>query len=243
MNYLLGINLGRTMKKPTVQVLMIPIATAPFRLGYKCTDDDLLEMEVRKMARAKAKAKRHPCPPEPLKSYTPTLNGKFVNAIGGSLNRDLILSSDSGHDDDDINNDSESNNSEDYDSQYSGNDWGDPTSDREDEDAYFYYEEYDDDVDYYDEDIEDDAEANRWSDTNSDQYKLINVLEDAREEIGQPNDADYDDYPYGHLSDWSCITDVSSRPGPRYDKYGREILELGFYYDSKPGTPTPHTKE
>ena len=30
--------------------------------------------------------------------------------------------------------------------------------------------------------IEDDVEANRWSDTNSDQYRLINVLEYAREE-------------------------------------------------------------
>ena len=30
--------------------------------------------------------------------------------------------------------------------------------------------------------IEDDAKVNRWSDTDSDQYKLINVLENAREE-------------------------------------------------------------
>ena len=54
-----------------------------------------------------------------------------------------------------------------------------------DEDADLFYEEYDNDVDYYDEDIEDDAEANKWSDTNSDQYKLINVLENAREENAQ----------------------------------------------------------
>ena len=53
---------------------MIPTATPPFGLGYKPTDDDLLEMEVRRMARAKAKAKGLPCPPEPLKPYTPTLN-------------------------------------------------------------------------------------------------------------------------------------------------------------------------
>ena len=32
------------------------------------------------MARANAKAKGLPCPPEPLKPYTPTLNGKFVKA-------------------------------------------------------------------------------------------------------------------------------------------------------------------
>ena len=107
-------------------------------------------------------------------------------------------SSDSGHGDDDSNSDSESNNSENYDSQYSCNNWGEPPSDREDEDTDLYYEEYDDDVDYYDEDIEDDAEANRWSDTDSDQYRPINILEDVREEAEQPSDVDYNDYPYGH---------------------------------------------
>ena len=80
MNYLLWMNLGRTVKKPTIQVPMIPTATPPFGLGYKPMDDDLLEMEVRKIARAKVKAKGLPCPPEPLKPYTPTLNGKFVKA-------------------------------------------------------------------------------------------------------------------------------------------------------------------
>ena len=98
-------------------------------------------------------------------------------------------------------------------------------------------------MDYYDEDIKDDVKAYRWSDTDSDQYRLINVLEDEREENGQANDVDHDNYPYGRLSDWSCITDVSSRSGPRYDKYGRQILELGSYYDSKPGSLTPHTKD
>ena len=80
MNYLSRMNLRKTVKKPFVQDLMIPIATPPFGLGYKPTDDDLLEMEVRKMARAKAKAKELPCPSEPLRPYTPTLNGKFVKA-------------------------------------------------------------------------------------------------------------------------------------------------------------------
>ena len=28
-----------------------------------------------------------------------------------------------------------------------------------------------------------------------------------------------------------------------YDKHGREVLELGSYYDSEPSSPTPHTKE
>ena len=80
MNYLPRMNLGRTVKKPTVQDLMIPTATPPFGLSYKPTDDDLLEMEMRKIACAKAKAKGLPCPPEPLRPYTPTLNGKFVKA-------------------------------------------------------------------------------------------------------------------------------------------------------------------
>ena len=78
MNYLPRMNLGKTVKKPIVQDLMIPIATPPFGLGYKPTNDDLLEMEVRKMAQAKVKAKELPCPPEPLRPYTSTLNRKFV---------------------------------------------------------------------------------------------------------------------------------------------------------------------
>ena len=80
MNYLSGMNLGMIVNKPIVQVPKIPTATSPFGLGYKPTDDDLLEMEARRLARAKAKAKGLPCPPEPLKPYTPTLNGKFVKA-------------------------------------------------------------------------------------------------------------------------------------------------------------------
>jgi len=80
MNYLLGMNLGKTVKKETTQVPIIPIAAPPFRLGYKPTDDDLLEMEVRRLASAKAKAKGLPCPPKPLKPYSPTLNEKFVKA-------------------------------------------------------------------------------------------------------------------------------------------------------------------
>ena len=80
MNYLPGMNLGKVVKKPTIQDLAIPTATPPFGLGYKPIDDDLLEMEVGKMARAKAKAKGLPCPLEPLKPYTLTLNGKFIKA-------------------------------------------------------------------------------------------------------------------------------------------------------------------
>ena len=80
MNYLPGMNLGKTIKKPIVQDPIIPIATPPFGLGYKSTNDDLLEMEVRKIAQAKARAKGLPCPSDPLKPYIPTLNGNFVKA-------------------------------------------------------------------------------------------------------------------------------------------------------------------
>ena len=79
-NYFLDINLGRVVRKPTIQDLAIPIATPPFTLSYKPTDDNLLEIKMRRMARAKAKAKGLPCPLGPLKPYTFTLNGKFVKA-------------------------------------------------------------------------------------------------------------------------------------------------------------------
>ena len=41
-------------------------------------------------------------------------------------------------------------------------------------------------MDHYDEDIEDDAKANRWSDTDSDQYRLINVLKMHERRLGKP---------------------------------------------------------
>ena len=66
MNYLLGMNLGKAVEKPIVQDLAIPTATPPFRLGYKPTDDDLLEMEILQKL-------------------------EKVNNIGDSRNRDLIL--------------------------------------------------------------------------------------------------------------------------------------------------------
>ena len=50
---------------------------------------------------------------------------------------------------------------------------------------------------------------NRGSNTDNDQYGLINVLENARKENAQANQMYHDEYPYGHLSDWSDITDVS----------------------------------
>ena len=35
------------------------------------------------------------------------------------------------------------------------------------------------------------------SDTGSDQYRLVNVLEAAGEEVEEANNIDYDDHPYG----------------------------------------------
>ena len=98
-------------------------------------------------------------------------------------------------------------------------------------------------MDYYDQDIKDDIETKRWSDTDSDQYGLINVSKDAREENAQANQMYHEEYPYGHLSNWSDITNDSSRFSPRYDKHGREVPELGSYYESEPSTPTLHTAE
>ena len=80
MNYLPRMNLRKTVKEATAQVPTIPTTTPPFGLGYKPTDDDLLEMEVRRMVHAKAKEKGLLCPLKPLKPYTPTLNEKFVKA-------------------------------------------------------------------------------------------------------------------------------------------------------------------
>ena len=50
----------------------------PFRLGYKPTNDELLENDSNKTARAKAKAQGLSFDPITMKPYTPTLNGKFV---------------------------------------------------------------------------------------------------------------------------------------------------------------------
>ena len=68
-------------------------------------------------------------------------------------------------------------------------------------------------------------------------------MKDARKENGQANDVDYDGYLYGHPSYWSCITDVSLRSDPRYDKHGREIPGFGSCYNLEPGSLTPHIEE
>ena len=77
----------------------------------------------------------------------------------------------------------------------------------------------------------------------SDQYRLLNVLEATGEEIEEADDVDYSDHPYGRLSDWSRITNVSSKSCTRYDKHGREIHKLGSFHYSEPGSLTPYTKE
>ena len=83
--------------------------------------------------------------------------------------------------------------------------------------------------------------------TESEEYKLENVLEAVGEEVEiedeEAGDIDYDDYPYRRPSDWSCITDVSSKSGPWYDKHGREITKLRSFHNSKLGSLTPYTEE
>ncbi|KAL0001336.1 hypothetical protein SO802_015117 [Lithocarpus litseifolius] len=166
------------------------------------------------------------------------------DSSGGSSNND------SGHDDDDS--DSESNNNENYDSQYNGNDWGEPPSDREDEDADLFYEEYDNDVAYYDQDIENDVEANRCSDTDSEQYRMINVLEDASEDYdcqysgndwGEPPSDREDEDTNLFYEDYDNDVDYYDEDIEDDAKANREILELGSYYDSELVSPTPHTEE
>ena len=132
------------------------------------------------------------------------------------------ISNANGHDDNDSSTDCDDNSSRSYDSLYSGDDWDEPLVIEKMKmriysmrnmtvmfTKYIYIYIYDSDMDYYDEDIKDDAEANRWSDIDSDQCKLINVLENAREKNLQANQMYHNEYPYRHLSNWSDITNVS----------------------------------
>ena len=169
--------------------------------------------------------------------------------------------SDSSHDssssnirdsEDDNNNDSDSNSSDGYDSQYSGNDWGEPLSDREDEDVgHFCENHFNDDVDYYDGDIEDNVEAEpidiedgTKDEENELETKRDDVeVEDEEVEATEADDIDYDDYPYRRPLDWSCITDVSSTSGLRYDKHGGEIPNIGSFHNSEFGSLTLYIKE
>ena len=89
------------------------------------------------------------------------------NDINGSEDSD-------GRDNSSDDSDSEGSNSKDYNSQNSSTDRGEPLSDRNEDVRAFYEDNSFNDVDYYNEDIKDDAEA-----------------------VG----GDYEEYPYGQPSD------------------------------------------
>lgn len=78
MSYFPGTSQRKTMKGAAVRAPTIATATLPFGLGYRPTDEDLLEMELKKTAHAKAKANGFPSLLEPLRLYTSTLDGKFI---------------------------------------------------------------------------------------------------------------------------------------------------------------------
>ncbi|KAK9997905.1 hypothetical protein SO802_017508 [Lithocarpus litseifolius] len=305
------LGLGKIVKKAITQVPIIPTTTPPFGLGYKLTDDDLLEM-ARRMARAKAKAKGLPCPPKPLKPYTFTLNGKFVKAgdsqrywgfpkprfnpesrtmvlgfellfdcnnrlpkpkkedinwvptdwadymdpnvmttLQGDANCNIeeeeyweacqhalkspyevrISDEDEERGEDPSDSDEGSNSKSDSSNNNSSNDDGDGEDDSNDHS--------DDGVDYYDGDIEDDAEVepiNMENGTENEEYELENVLDAVREEVEEADNIDYDDYTHRRPSDWSCITDASSKSG-KQDLFGEwmgSIECLDAYVTDKP---------
>ena len=80
MRYFSRMSLGKAVKEVAIRVPTIPTATPPFELGYKPIDDNLLDIELRKMACAKSKAMGLLRPTEPLNPYILTLNRKFVKA-------------------------------------------------------------------------------------------------------------------------------------------------------------------
>ena len=81
---------------------------------------------------------------------------------------------------------------------------------------------------YYDGDLEDDAKAeyvdikddveaeDEENDVEAEDEDIENDIEVEDEDIEEyvEEGIDYDEYPYGRPSDWSCIIDVNSRPGP-----------------------------
>ena len=98
-----------------------------------------------------------------------------------------------------------------------------------------YEYHFDDDVDYYDGDIEDDVEAKGKAIEDDVEFEDEDVGDDAEaededvEEDVEVEGEDYDECSYERPSDWSCITNASSKLGLRYEKHGKEILELGFH--------------
>ncbi|KAK4595542.1 hypothetical protein RGQ29_013855 [Quercus rubra] len=77
MKYFPGMGLGRR-NKGVHAFPHFSTSIPPFGLGYKPTNDELLENDSNKTARAKAKAQGLSFDPISMKPYTPTLNGKFV---------------------------------------------------------------------------------------------------------------------------------------------------------------------
>ena len=77
MKYFPGMGLGRR-NKGVHAFPHFSTSIPPFGLGYKPTNDELLENDSNKIARAKAKAQGLSFEPISMKPYTPTLNGKFV---------------------------------------------------------------------------------------------------------------------------------------------------------------------
>lgn len=75
MNYFPRMGLGRSKRGPK-SFPKLSMAIPLFGLGYEPTDEDMLEIEVGKMA----KAKGLPYQPKSMRPYTPTWNGKFVKA-------------------------------------------------------------------------------------------------------------------------------------------------------------------
>ncbi|KAK9986288.1 hypothetical protein SO802_031239 [Lithocarpus litseifolius] len=173
---------GKTVKKATTQVPIILAATPPFGLGYKPTDDDLLKIESPYGTRTSDEDKKG--------EEAPSDDDEGSNSKSDGSNDSC--SNDDGDGEDHSHSDSESNNGEDYDSQYSGNDCGEPPSDRENEDeGPFYEDHFDDNMDYYDGDTENDVEVepiDMESGAESEEYELENVLEAVGDEV---EEADY----------------------------------------------------
>lgn len=58
----------------------------------------------------------------------------------------------------------------------------------------------------------------------------------SRQGISNIGDASFVDSFEKSYSDLSCITDISPKSGPRYDKYGLEIHEIISFYSFEFGT-------
>ena len=82
-----------------------------------------------------------------------------------------------------------------------------------------------------------------WSDTDIDQYRLINVLERKERRMHKPIKCTMMNILIGtfqigviSLMSIQCLAlDMTSME--------ENVLELGSYYDSEPSSPTPHTEE